>query len=49
MDQTSADNVNLNRGAVGGAMYQRLIGETFSVGIQAQTNQTVLGVVGFDF
>ena len=49
LDQVSPTQVNLNRGAIGGAMYQRSLNGTLNVGIQVQTNQTVLGSVGLDF
>ena len=41
--------VRLERGSVVGAQYQRMITEDLSVGVQAQSNETVLGSVGFDF
>jgi len=49
IDQPQNNRVDLIRGPVGGAMYQRMLNESLSVGIQGQTNQTVLGTVGFDF
>lgn len=49
LDQVSPSQTNLNRGLVGGAMYQRSLNGSWNIGIQGQTNQTVLGVVGFDF
>ena len=45
----SSSDANLERGPVVGAQYQRLVGETISVGLQLQTNQTVLGSIGIDF
>lgn len=36
-------------GAVGGLQYQRKLGDRFSVGAQVQTNQSALGILGFDF
>jgi hypothetical protein len=44
-----SNQVDLERGAVGGAMYQRLVTDSVSLGVQVQTNQTVLGTVGLDF
>ena len=49
LSQPNASQVNLDRSAVGGVMYQRSVSESWSLGIQGQTNQTLLGVVGFDF
>jgi hypothetical protein len=49
LDQVSPTQTNLDRGAIGGVMYQRSLTETLNIGIQGQTNQTVLGTVGFDF
>lgn len=49
LDQVAPNQTNLNRGAVGGVMYQRSLTESLNIGIQGQTNQTVLGTVGFDF
>lgn len=41
--------VRLERGPVFGVQYQRMMGDTLSVGVQVQSNQTVLGSVGIDF
>ena len=49
LSQPSPSEVDLNRRAVGGLMYQRSLTELLNIGIQGQTNGTVLGVVGFDF
>ena len=49
LSQPNDSRVDLDRGLVGGVMYQRSISESWSLGVQGQTNQTVLGVVGFDF
>ena len=49
LDQVSPTQTNLDRGLVGGAMYQRSLTESWNIGIQGQTNQTVLGTVGYDF
>jgi hypothetical protein len=45
---TSSD-VRLERGAVVGAQYQRMVGESLSIGVQVQSNETVLGSIGLDF
>ena len=39
----------LERGAIIGAQYQRLVTESISLGVQVQSNETVLGSVGIDF
>jgi hypothetical protein len=39
----------LERGVVGGVQYQRMLGDTFSIGVQVQSNESVLGIVGIDF
>ena len=49
IDRHQDDRVDLIRGPVGGLMYQRLLNESLSIGVQGQTNQTVLGTVGYDF
>lgn len=49
IDQPQNNRVDLLRGPVGGAMYQRSLSESWNAGIQLQTNQTVLGSVGYDF
>lgn len=49
LDQPSLSEVNLIRGPVFGAQYQRLIAERINLGLQLQTNQTALGSVGYDF
>lgn len=36
-------------GAVGGAQYQRLLTDKLSIGVQLQTNESVLGSIGIDF
>lgn len=36
-------------GAVGGAQYQRMLGERLSVGVQGQTNKTGSVLIGVDF
>jgi hypothetical protein len=46
---TEPNAVVLERGIVLGAQYQRSLNDTLSLGIQVQTNQTVLGSVGIDF
>jgi len=46
---TEPGAVVLERGMVLGAQYQRSLNEALSLGIQVQTNQTVLGSVGIDF
>lgn len=46
---TEPGSVVLERGLVLGAQYQRSLNESLSLGIQVQTNQTVLGSVGIDF
>lgn len=45
----TSEEVRLERGAVVGVQYQRMLGDALSVGIQVQSNQTVLGSVGIDF
>ena len=47
--QPSINQVNLVTGPVGGVQYQRNVTDTVSLGVQVQTNQTILGIVGFDF
>lgn len=42
-------DVRLERGAVVGAQYQRMVGESLSIGVQVQSNETVLGSIGLDF
>jgi hypothetical protein len=49
LSQPSVSQVDLIKGPVGGLQYQHMLGETMNVGIQLQTNQSVLGSVGFDF
>ncbi len=49
LTQPSSTEIDLVRGPVGGIMYQRLITDRVSLGIQGQTNSTVLGIVGWDF
>lgn len=46
---TEPGSVVLERGLVLGAQYQRSLNDSLSLGIQVQTNQTVLGSVGIDF
>jgi len=41
--------VRLERGVIVGAQYQRMLGDSLSVGVQVQSNETVLGSVGLDF
>lgn len=41
--------IGLERGLVGGVQYQRMLNDTVSVGVQVQTNETVMGSVGLDF
>ena len=36
-------------GLVGGAQYQRMLGERFSIGVQGQTNKTGSLLIGLDF
>lgn len=45
----TSEEVRLERGAVVGVQYQRMLGDSLSVGIQVQSNQTVLGSIGIDF
>jgi predicted DNA binding protein len=49
LDQPNTSQVDLLRGPVAGVQYQRSLSESFSLGVQVQTNQTLLGVIGFDF
>lgn len=48
---TNGDTVTVETkvGLLGGAAYQRLLTDKFSVGIQAQTNKSLLLDVGLDF
>lgn len=46
---TTQSEVRLERGAIVGAQYQRMLGDSLSVGVQVQSNETVLGSVGLDF
>jgi hypothetical protein len=46
---TTQSEVRLERGAVVGAQYQRMLGDSLSVGVQVQSNETVLGSIGLDF
>jgi hypothetical protein len=46
---TTSSEARLERGAIVGAQYQRMIGDSLSVGVQVQSNETVLGSVGLDF
>jgi hypothetical protein len=39
----------LERGLVFGVQYQRMLSEDLSIGVQVQSNETVLGSVGIDF
>jgi hypothetical protein len=41
--------VESNVGVVGGVMYQRLLTDRLSLGVQVQTSETALGVVGVEF
>lgn len=45
----ASSEARLERGPVFGAQYQRMVTEGISVGVQVQSNETVLGSVGFDF
>ena len=45
----TSSEVRLERGPVFGVQYQRMLGEDLSVGVQVQSNETVLGSVGIDF
>lgn len=49
LTQVSPTQVNLVTGLVGGLQYQRSLTDDFNLGVQVQTNKTVLGSVGFDF
>ena len=49
LTQPTPGQVNLVTGAVGGLQYQRSITELFNIGVQVQTNKTILGNVGIDF
>ncbi len=49
IDNNTAGQVDLYRGPVGALQYQRSLSESWNLGIQGQTNQTVLGSIGFDF
>lgn len=46
---SSTVSVESRVGAVGGAQYQRLLNDRFSVGAQIQTNKSVLLELGLDF
>jgi len=39
----------LERGAIMGVQYQRMFRDSLHIGVQIQTNETVLGSVGLDF
>jgi outer membrane biosynthesis protein TonB len=41
--------VNLERGLILGVQYQRMLDDSLSIGIQVQSNETTLGIVGIDF
>ena len=45
----SGNKVSTERSLSVGLQYQRLVTDKFNVGIQVQTNESVLGSVGFDF
>ncbi len=47
--EKNAPDVNLLREPVGGLQYQRMLNSSLSVGVQIQTNETVLGSIGLDF
>jgi hypothetical protein len=47
--EKDSPKVNLLREPVGGIQYQRMFSNSFSIGVQVQTNETVLGSVGIDF
>lgn len=47
--EKDSPKVNLLREPVGGLQYQRMVNSSLSVGVQIQTNETVLGSVGLDF
>lgn len=49
IDKPQNDRVDLLRGPVGGAMYQRDLSESWGLGIQLQTNQTVLVPLTYSF
>lgn len=49
ISQPQNDRVDLLRGPVGGAMYQRDLSESWGAGLQLQTNQTALGVLTYSF
>jgi len=39
----------LERGAIMGVQYQRMFRDSLHIGVQIQTNETVLGSIGLDF
>lgn len=41
--------VRLERGTVFGVQYQRMLSDNLSIGIQGQSNETVLGSIGLEF
>ena len=45
----SVTTVESSSGAVGGAQYQRMLGERWSIGVQGQTNETGSLLLGLDF
>lgn len=49
IDKPQDDRVNLLTGPVGGVMYQRDISESWSLGLQLQTNPTALGVLTYSY
>jgi len=49
LDNPVPGRVDLLRGPVGGLQYQRSVSESWSIGIQGLTNQSLLGMVGYEF
>jgi hypothetical protein len=46
---TTKSEVRLERDVIVGAQYQRVLTDSLSVGVQIQSNETVLGSIGLDF
>lgn len=46
---SSTTTVESKSGAVGGAQYQRMLGERWSIGVQGQTNESGSLLLGLDF
>ncbi len=47
--EKEGNEARLIREPIAGLQYQRMLGNSLSIGVQVQTNESVLGSVGFDF